>query len=195
MIVPLMVKISVGLYIVFARNGLVGSMWEPAIAYAIVVLLLRRRAFVISRLSEPRLPAFGEWRSARRSARTPDPQRFSRLILPPLVPAMVCRRRSSSFVCSSIEAWSQRQAESPRFWVTLPRAAIDGLEPERPRQDHYPIAASSSCSSCLLGLGGWKSGKPPGLVFLPAVLKRLPPLPRITKRAPPLTPASLDLCP
>jgi ABC-type Fe3+/spermidine/putrescine transport system ATPase subunit/ABC-type spermidine/putrescine transport system permease subunit II len=119
MIVPLMV-ISVGLYIVFARNGLLGSVWALAIAHAIVVLPFVVMP-VMSRLASLD-PAFERASASLGATRI---RTLFEVILPLLVPAIIAAA-IFSFVFSFDEVVLAQFLASPRF-ETLPRKMWDGL--------------------------------------------------------------------
>lgn len=119
MIVPLMV-ISVGLYIVFARNGLLGSIWALAIAHAIVVLPFVVMP-VMSRLASLD-PAFER---ASASLGAGQLRTLFEVILPLLVPAILAAA-IFSFVFSFDEVVLAQFLSGPRF-ETLPRKLWDGL--------------------------------------------------------------------
>ncbi|WP_342364180.1 ATP-binding cassette domain-containing protein [Terrarubrum flagellatum] len=119
MIVPLMV-ISVGLYIVFARNGLLGSIWALAIAHAIVVLPFVVMP-VMSRLASLD-PAFER---ASASLGAGQLRTLFAVILPLLVPAILAAA-IFSFVFSFDEVVLAQFLSGPRF-ETLPRKLWDGI--------------------------------------------------------------------
>jgi spermidine/putrescine ABC transporter ATP-binding subunit len=119
MIVPLMV-IGVGLYIVFARIGLLGAVWPLAMAHAIVVLPFVVMP-VMSRLTslDPALErasaslGAGQWRTL-----------FS-VTVPLLLPAIIAAALFS-FVFSFDEVVLAQLLAGPRF-ETLPRKIYESL--------------------------------------------------------------------
>ena len=119
MIVPLMV-IGVGLYIVFARLGLLGAVWPLALAHAIVVLPFVVMP-VMSRLTslDPALErasaslGAGQWRT------------LVFVTLPLLVPAIIAAALFV-FVFSFDEVVLAQLLAGPRF-ETLPRKIYDSL--------------------------------------------------------------------
>jgi ABC-type Fe3+/spermidine/putrescine transport system ATPase subunit/ABC-type spermidine/putrescine transport system permease subunit II len=119
MIVPLMV-ISVGLYIVFARNGLLGSMWALAIAHAIVVL-----PFVVMPVMSRLTSLDPAYEKASASLGATQLRTLFEVILPLLVPAIIAAA-IFSFVFSFDEVVLAQFLASPRF-ETLPRKMWDGL--------------------------------------------------------------------
>ncbi len=119
MIVPLMV-ISVGLYIVFARNGLLGSLWALAIAHAIVVL-----PFVVMPVMSRLASLDPAYERASASLGATQLRTLFEVILPLLVPAILAAA-IFSFVFSFDEVVLAQFLSSPRF-ETLPRKMWDGL--------------------------------------------------------------------
>jgi ABC-type spermidine/putrescine transport system permease subunit II len=119
MIVPLMV-ISVGLYIVFARNGLLGSLWALAIAHAIVVL-----PFVVMPVMSRLASLDPAYEKASASLGATQLRTLFEVILPLLVPAIIAAA-IFSFVFSFDEVVLAQFLASPRF-ETLPRKMWDGL--------------------------------------------------------------------
>ncbi len=119
MIVPLMV-IGVGLYIVFARLGLLGAVWPLALAHAIVVLPFVVMP-VMSRLTslDPALErasaslGAGQWRT------------LVFVTLPLLIPAIIAAALFV-FVFSFDEVVLAQLLAGPRF-ETLPRKIYDSL--------------------------------------------------------------------
>lgn len=119
MIVPLMV-ISVGLYMVFARNGLLGSLWALAIAHAIVVL-----PFVVMPVMSRLASLDPAYERASASLGATQLRTLVEVILPLLVPAILAAA-IFSFVFSFDEVVLAQFLSGPRF-ETLPRKIWDGL--------------------------------------------------------------------
>jgi ABC-type Fe3+/spermidine/putrescine transport system ATPase subunit/ABC-type spermidine/putrescine transport system permease subunit II len=119
MIIPLMV-ISVGLYIVFARNGLLGSIWALAIAHAIVVL-----PFVVMPVMSRLASLDPAYERASASLGATQLRTLFEVILPLLVPAIIAAA-IFSFVFSFDEVVLAQFLSSPRF-ETMPRKMWDGL--------------------------------------------------------------------
>jgi ABC-type Fe3+/spermidine/putrescine transport system ATPase subunit/ABC-type spermidine/putrescine transport system permease subunit II len=150
MIVPLMV-ISVGLYIVFARNGLLGSLWALAIAHAVVVLPFVVMP-VMSRLASLD-PAFER---ASASLGATQLRTLFEVIVPLLVPAIIAAA-IFSFVFSFDEVVLAQFLSSPRF-ETLPRKVWDGLS-QNGLDKTITSIASVQLFIVLAAFGGWNIWK------------------------------------
>ncbi|MFK4771642.1 ATP-binding cassette domain-containing protein [Rhizobium sp. ZW T2_16] len=146
MIVPLMV-ISVGLYIVFARNGLLGSLWALAIAHAIVVL-----PFVVMPVMSRLASLDPAYERASASLGATQLRTLFEVILPLLVPAIIAAA-IFSFVFSFDEVVLAQFLASPRF-ETLPRKMWDGLS-QNGLDKTITSIASVQLFLVLTAFGGW----------------------------------------
>ncbi|CDZ34781.1 ATP-binding cassette domain-containing protein [Neorhizobium galegae] len=150
MIVPLMV-ISVGLYIVFARNGLLGSMWALAIAHAIVVL-----PFVVMPVTSRLASLDPAYERASASLGATQIRTLFEVILPLLVPAIIAAA-IFSFVFSFDEVVLAQFLSSPRF-ETLPRKVWDGLS-QNGLDKTITSIASVQLFLVLVAFAGWNIWK------------------------------------
>ncbi len=150
MIVPLMV-ISVGLYIVFARNGLLGSMWALAIAHAIVVL-----PFVVMPVMSRLASLDPAYERASASLGATQIRTLFEVILPLLVPAIIAAA-IFSFVFSFDEVVLAQFLSSPRF-ETLPRKVWDGLS-QNGLDKTITSIASVQLFLVLVAFAGWNIWK------------------------------------
>lgn len=164
MIVPLMV-ISVGLYIVFARNGLLGSMWALAIAHAIVVL-----PFVVLPVMSRLASLDPAYERASASLGATQLRTLFEIILPLLVPAILAAA-IFAFVFSFDEVVLAQFLSSPRF-ETLPRKVWDGLS-QNGLDKTITSIASVQLFIVLAAFAGWNLWKAVGAARLADQIKAL----------------------
>lgn len=150
MILPLMV-ISVGLYIVFARNGLLGSMWALAVAHAIVVL-----PFVVMPVMSRLASLDPAYERASASLGATQLRTLFEVILPLLVPSIIAAA-IFSFVFSFDEVVLAQFLASPRF-ETLPRKMWDGLS-QNGLDKTITSIASVQLFMVLIAFAGWSLWK------------------------------------
>jgi ABC-type Fe3+/spermidine/putrescine transport system ATPase subunit/ABC-type spermidine/putrescine transport system permease subunit II len=175
MIVPLMV-ISVGLYIVFARNGLLGSMWALAIAHAIVVL-----PFVVMPVMSRLASLDPAYERASASLGATQIRTLFEVILPLLVPAIIAAA-IFSFVFSFDEVVLAQFLASPRF-ETLPRKVWDGLS-QNGLDKTITSIASVQLFLVLVAFAGWNIWKAARSGVLASRAKALAAIAANTKSAP-----------
>ncbi|WP_138464253.1 ATP-binding cassette domain-containing protein [Poseidonocella sp. HB161398] len=146
MIVPLMV-IGVGLYIVFARNGLLGSVWPLALAHAVVVL-----PFVVMPVMSRLASLDPAYERASASLGGSQIRTLFEVILPLLVPAILAAA-VFSFVFSFDEVVLAQLLAGPRF-ETLPRKIWESLS-QNGLDKSITSIASLQLFLVLAAFGGW----------------------------------------
>ncbi|WP_108259604.1 ATP-binding cassette domain-containing protein [Mangrovicoccus ximenensis] len=146
MIVPLMV-IGVGLYIVFARNGLLGSVWPLAMAHAVVVL-----PFVVMPVMSRLASLDPAYERASASLGGSQIRTLFEVILPLLLPAILAAA-VFSFVFSFDEVVLAQLLAGPRF-ETLPRKIWESLS-QNGLDKSITSIASLQLFLVLAAFGGW----------------------------------------